>query len=74
MKNRKNAQREAHPAHPVRNLFYTLWMLLAALCFAGMFLALACEGMPYRLPLMIGCGAVTAVTLAFGLVAPLFHR
>lgn len=74
MKNRENTHGEVHPAHPVRNFFYTLWMLAAALSFAGVFVLLAREGIPYRIPLLIGCGAVTAVTLCFGLAAPLFRR
>ena len=74
MKNRENNQREAHPSHPVRNFFYTLWMLLAAFCFVTLFFALSYEGLPYRLGFLIGCGAVTAVTLLFGLAAPLFRR
>ncbi len=67
-------QESTHPAHPVRNFFYTLWSLLNLASFLVLFYALSMEASPLRIPLLLGAGGVLLIALAFGFFRPLIKR
>ena len=67
------ANENRHPAHPVRNFFYTLYSLLNILAFFGFFYALYAVSLPMRAVFLITTGAVIAVGLIFGVLRPILR-
>ena len=62
-----------HPAHPVRNFFYTLYSILNALAFVVFFYALYSATLPMRVIVLCVSGALVACALAFGAIRPLLR-
>ena len=63
-----------HPAHPVRNFFYTLYSLLNALAFVAFFYALYNAELPSRGIVLGASGALLACALFFGILRPAFRK
>ena len=62
-----------HPAHPVRNFFYTLYSILNALAFVVFFYALYSVSLPMRAVVLCVSGALVVCALVFGMLRPLLR-
>ena len=67
------AQREdnGHPKHPIRNFFYTFWMVLLAAAFVGFWYGLEqVDTIPGKI-IISACGALLVIGLLCGLFIPI---
>ena len=65
------ANEKQHPAHPVRNFFYTLYSLVNIFAFAAFFYALYAPTLPSRIAVLIGTGVLVMLGIAFGVIRPM---
>lgn len=65
------SHKNTHPAHPVRNFFYTLYSLVNLAAFIGFFYAIAVPALPSRFLCIVLSAAVLALALTVGVFLPL---